>query len=714
MGFYYMTAKVFLLFCTTIQTFKTQTLSVRYHRLALLTALLVTGLAYANTFPPVKHPNRPHKAFSISPLNTPRVNTAQANHAFDSADLFVDFNWFSLTTCLPHTVQFIDNSIAFNDAFVQEWIWDFGDGTGASDQYPSHDYTQNGSYTVTLTIKDTSGGAATYSQTLVVSTPTPTIQLGNDTSICAGTTITLDAGSQPGCSYIWNTGATTQTIQVTTADDYWVQVYNPTCAASAFKHVGVNPLLSSHFSRKQLGTCLPVSIQFTDSSRSCGGNITSYKWYFGDGDSSSTASPAHIFTEAKSYTVTLTVTDNTGLTVTSSQTIDINVNMPLVHLGNDTTICYGSPLLLDAGTLGDSYIWGNGATTQTITILQPGLYWVKVNKNGCSGWDSIRVKTTFPMLPDFSSEITGQCLPVTVHFKDLSAIICGSIPITGWSWDFGDGNTSTQQNPDHIYTKAGKFNVQLTLRNSANMSVTKTYEIKVVTIGPVFGLLPDVTICQGEKTQLNAGNEGSQFLWSPAGPLNNNTVHNPVAAPAITTSFIASISKCGVTVKDTVMVYVDTVPRPLISQLESGTLSCTPAASYKWYKDGKLIEGATGKTLRPNGLGYYQVGVTNTKGCATMSAKFFFLPGDGQLLPGLRGRIKLSPNPSRGMLDILFSKAPEKPVRVEIYDVFGKKVYQANISGNVNTINLGNVNKGQLFVELYVNDQKVVIPLQLL
>lgn len=698
---------------------------MRYQRQALLFILAITGsslLLHASNFPPAKknvHVNQAGIAGLDSRLPGKTIyHTApvKTHGAIDSADLFVDFTWFNLTTCLPQTIQFIDNSMAINDAMIAEWYWDFGDGSISTDQYPSHDYTQHGNYTVKLTIKDTSGGSATYSQVLVVATSTPTVTLRSDTSVCAGMKVLLDAGPQPGCSYIWNTGDTSRKILAAATDDYWVQVYNSSCAASAFVHITVNPRLTSAFTYNQLGTCLPVSVQFNDQSTSCGPYIVSRIWDFGDGDTSSLANPVHIYTEGKTYTVTLSVKDNGGLTVSSSQTITINVNTPLVNLGKDTTVCYGNPVVLDAGTLGESYLWGNGATTQTITIADAGVYWVKVYKDGCYGWDSIVVKTTFPMLADFNADITGQCLPVTVHFKDNSGIVCGSVPITGWSWDFGDGATSTSRNPDHIYTQAGKFNVKLTIRNAGGMTLTKTNPITITTIGPVKGLLPDVTICQGEKTQLNASNEGASFTWSPTAPLNSSTIQNPVAAPTITTAFIATISKCGVTLKDTVIVYVDSIPRPVISQVEGmNTLTSTLAASYKWYKDGVLIDGAINKTYRPTNMGYYQVMVTNQRGCSNMSARFFFLPGDGRPVEGNgQVKIKLSPNPSHGIIDILFSKAPEKPVRVEIYDAFGKQVYQGYISSNVNTINLGNLHKGQHFVQLYIKDQNIVLPFQLL
>jgi PKD repeat protein len=640
-------------------------------------------------------------------------SSSDTMHVAVTPSLLPKFNWMFLTNCLPQLVQFIDSSITCGVS-ITEWSWDFGDGTSSTDQEPLHSYDSNGSYIVKLKVKDNTGTTITRSKTIVINTLTPVVNLGKDTSVCDGTIVTLDAGTHVGCSYYWSTGETTQSIQADVTGDYWVQVYNASCSAVDTVHVTVNPQLFPNFSYSQAGTCLPVTVQFTDLSQTCSVSVVYWKWDFGDGTISNLPSPAHVYTAGGSYIVRLTVRDNTGLQITRSKTVIINTNSPLVNLGNDTTICFGNTLTLNAGILGDSYLWSNGSTAQTLDISDAGTYWVQVFKGGCSGWDSITVNTTFPMSPDLGANITSKCLPVLVHFTDSSSIICGVYPINYWKWDFGDGNSSSLQNPDHTYLQAGKFTVRLTIRNSQGIEISKNKQIDIETTGPVSSMFTGVTICMGATAQLDAGNPGAVYSWTPAGALTNAVIQNPVAFPRVTTLFQATVTQCGVTIKDSILVYVDSIAKPKITQMDGGVLVASAALSYQWYHEGEIIETATGRNYKPSGTGNYQVEVTNERGCHGMSDKYFFLPDGGHSLPGTKVKIKVSPNPCHGVITILLSKVPEQPVHVVIHDVYGRKVYQGTINSNVNTINLGHLRKGEYFVELFLNDQKVIIPILIL
>lgn len=561
---------------------------------------------------------------------------------------------------------------------------------------------------------DDAGDSANIIKILSINTLTPVVNIGNDTTVCSGTPLKLDAGPQPGCSYYWSTGETTQGIQVSTSGDYWVQVYNATCAAMAQVHITVNPKLQSNFIYDKAATCLPVSVQFTDQSASCASPVVYWQWDFGDGNFSNQQNPAHLYALAGDYTVSLTVKDSSGVTDTSKRIISINTAALKIDLGNDTTICAGSTLTLQPGVAADSYLWSNGSTNPDLTISSAGIYWVEAVKNGCSGRDTLVIKTIVSLVTDMAFTITSKCLPVLVHFRDSSQLVCGNAPVDYWRWDFGDGNSSAMQNPDHIYTNTGQFTVQLTVRNSLGIEVTKTKEITIETTAPTSDHYPDTTICAGTAIQLNAGNEGAAYSWMPANTLNNAGIQNPVASPAATTLFRVNITQCGNSITDSVWVYVDSVLKPKISQLEPGVLVTATAVSCQWYKDGVIIKTATARNYKPVSMGYYQVKLTNERGCSGISDKFFFLPSGGHALAGTKVKIKLSPNPCRGNLSILLSKPPEKSLTISIYDVFGNKVYQGAITSNINNINVGHLRRGQYFVALYVDSEKTILPLLIL
>jgi len=636
-------------------------------------------------------------------------------HAPDttSPGLQAQFGYISFTNCLPVTIQFIDTSLT-NGNTVTGWLWDFGDGTTGTDQEPIHDYLVDGNYTVSFTISDDSGHSSTTSMVIAISTNTPTVNLGPDTSVCQGSPLILDAGPQtPDIQYYWSTGDTTRTLQVTTTGDYWVQVYNASCSGFSSLHVSARPGLVVAFTGNQADTCLPVTMHFTDLSQVCGSNIIYRRWDFDNGDTSALQNPTHLYASGGAHTVKLTEKDDNGQEITTTQTIYINTNAGLVDLGNDTSICYGPAIVLDAGSLGNHYTWSTGETSRTISVKDAGVYSVQVTNNGCVGWDSITVSTTFPLVPAFSSDITTKCLPVPVRFTDNTQIVCGSSPLTGWVWDFGDSTSSAQQNPIHIYHKAGPFTVKLTAYDSLGVAASTSRNINITTIGPVAPAMNDATICLGNIVDFDAGNEGAGYAWTPAGPLSNDTIRNPQAAPGVTTLFKVQITKCGVTVTDSVMVYVDSVSRPLV-QYDGATLIAQPASSYQWYKDSVAIPGATARSYKPLTGGYYQVEISNTKGCFGRSASYFILM-EGVALPGSKMKVKVSPNPATGEnINVLFSKIPGQAVEVNVYDAFGRRVYSGHCSSVINPIDCSHFYKGMYYVEVLSKGQKVVLPLQIL
>ncbi len=154
---------------------------------------------------------------------------------------------------------------------------------------------------------------------------------------------------------------------------------------------------------------VPLPVQFTDASQ---GGATSWAWDFGDGSSSNLANPAHTYTTAGTYSVSLTVTNSAG---------------------NDTT-------------------------TQA---------------------DLVTVAAHTPVA-QFSAANTDGGAPLTVDFTDTST----NNP-TSWAWDFGDGTTSTVQNPSHSYATAGSYAVSLTATNSGGSNTRVRSDLVHVTTAPV-------------------------------------------------------------------------------------------------------------------------------------------------------------------------------------------------------------------------------------
>ena len=156
-----------------------------------------------------------------------------------------------------------------------------------------------------------------------------------------------------------------------------------------------------------------------------------------------------------------------------------------------------------------------------------------INKNGRTGdscyWQKLELFNKI-LEADFSTSVSIFCLGTTVNFTDLSTT---TTTPTSWAWDFGDGNTSSSQNPTHIYTSAGVYDVALTIIDGTNSyTETKTNFITVNDL-PVVSAGVDQTICSGSNVTLS-GSGANTYVW-------NNGVNNGLAfIPSSTTTYLVT------------------------------------------------------------------------------------------------------------------------------------------------------------------------------
>jgi gliding motility-associated-like protein len=144
-------------------------------------------------------------------------------------------------------------------------------------------------------------------------------------------------------------------------------------------------------------------------------------------------------------------------------------------------VCEGSPVTLNAtpagGTPAYSVEWTPGnliGNTQTLVPPMSGPYSAVVtDANGCTAV-SVVVVTVYAMpSAAVNADVFAGCAPVCVNFSDVSTIAAPGT-ITGWNWDFGDGNTSTQQAPNHCYDTPGAYDVILTVTSGDGCTSTIT------------------------------------------------------------------------------------------------------------------------------------------------------------------------------------------------------------------------------------------------
>ncbi len=228
----------------------------------------------------------------------------------------------------------------------------------------------------------------------------------------------------------------------------------------------------------------PLDVVFTDQSTPGSSAITSYLWSFGDSTSSALHSPGHLYSASGTYTVSLTVTTADGsntntkndlIVVSSGTALPANAAFSASPTGGAAPL---SVTFTDESTAGSSPIsawswsFGDGGTSSaqnpSHSYLANGNYTVSLSVTTTVGTDTetkpeyIKVTPT-PVGPTaaFSGTPLSGSAPLTVQFTDGSS--SGSQPITARSWNFGDGSTSTAQNPSHTYTAAGSYQVSLTV-----------------------------------------------------------------------------------------------------------------------------------------------------------------------------------------------------------------------------------------------------------
>ena len=236
-----------------------------------------------------------------------------------------------------------------------------------------------------------------------------------------------------------------------------------------------------------------LTVHFIDSST----NAYAYHWEFGDGDTSSQTNPTHTYSTAGNYTVSLIVYSNCS-SDTSSITINVfaNNNPPICDfsfLVNNLTVIFS-----DSSQNATNYYWdfGDGDTSHLANpshiYLLAGIYSVKHRVSNSIDNDSIVKQVSVNVqLPNANFAYTFLANSYTVEFHDSSQ------NSNTYLWDFGDGSTSSQMNPTHLFPGDNTYDVKLTVSNSFGIdSITKQVIVNYNTIEsstdqPLFSIYPN-------------------------------------------------------------------------------------------------------------------------------------------------------------------------------------------------------------------------------
>jgi len=303
----------------------------------------------------------------------------------------------------PLSVNFRDQSVGKPRAL----FWDFGDGGTSTLQNPSYIYNNSGNFSVSLTVMNAEGMH----------------------------TRTLPSAVQ-------------------------VDIIPPQADFSATPTAGLSPLL----------------VDFTDESTS--GASTNWLWDFGDGSTSILEAPSHSYTTSGFFTVSLTASNSFGATTLTKNTFVTVDFIPPVAAYSATPLSGPSPMVvnfIDQSSAGITTTWlwnfGDGSTSTlqnpSHTYTVTGLYNTSLTSTNSYGTDTLVKFSHIDILPgpSIQANFTGAPLtgpaPLLVDFTDLSV---GNI--IQWNWNYGDGFSSSLQNPSHSFASPGEYDISLTVTNA--------------------------------------------------------------------------------------------------------------------------------------------------------------------------------------------------------------------------------------------------------
>jgi MAM domain, meprin/A5/mu/PKD domain/Secretion system C-terminal sorting domain len=382
-----------------------------------------------------------------------RINFGSDGSVVDDGVAFDDIRitngaWLGIDqlACSPATVNLSANVGGTADTY----LWSTGATTNAIT------VAATGTYSVALT-----GPTCTTMDTvyIVVVDSNSAVDLGADTTACGS--YTLDAGYWPASTYLWSTGATTETITVTSGATYTVDVVNAcgTLSDTIALVVGAIPTVN-------LGPDTAACGQLVVDAGNPG---ASYVW-------NGTPSPLSTILVVNSGPIDVLVTNAAGCTATDTVQVEI-LNNPTVNLGNDQLLCNGFIALLDAGNPGATFQWSPSGVGQTIVAAAAAAYSVVVtDSNGCIGMDTVIITNGLSPIAGFSYTIGGGGLAYNFTSTSTGA--------SSYAWTFGDGGTSTAANPTHTYA-AGSFTATLIVTNPCG-SDTITQPLTVVGVQAPF------------------------------------------------------------------------------------------------------------------------------------------------------------------------------------------------------------------------------------
>lgn len=523
--------------------------------------------------------------------------------------------------CTGLDVQFNDSTVTVLNTTIVRRTWDFGDGTvitvAGDVTRVRHKYDKVGQYTVKLTVEDSQGCSDVIELVKYVTISDPKIDFVADvTNSCPGKFVRFtNTTRMEGGRYSWdfgdgNTSAVAEPAHRFAGKGRYTITLNVVdgngCAAS-FKrdqYINIDVPVADYDLSETYDDCPPLTPTFTFK----GSYHEKVRWEFGDGGVSDLINPRQVYLFPGTYQTRLIVTSPGGCQATASKTIVIDG--PTGTLTADkVTGCDMATVTFRISNAKDlsEVIWDfdgavlvNNRLTESHTYTKPGFYKPQVflkNPKGCvvpySLNDSVRV---IGIDPGFRTADSALCDRGQARFTDTSR---ANARITQWSWDLGNGSTSTLQNPVTTYNGPGVYKVRLrvTTEEGCVDEVERDAYVRVVKT-PEMAIESDPNVCQegritftSRETTVPKDTSVLRYMWD-FGNGQTSKDQNPAAqtftASGNYTVRLRTTNSTGCT--GTALRNIVVHPLPVVggSDLEticlgqSVTLRPTGGVSYRW------------------------------------------------------------------------------------------------------------------------------------
>ncbi|MEW6069366.1 MAG: right-handed parallel beta-helix repeat-containing protein [Candidatus Thermoplasmatota archaeon] len=458
----------------------------------------------------------------MSPLGIPQAN----------------FTWSPVSPTDLDLIQFTDTSTDV-DGYIIAWYWEFGDGNISTLQNPTHQYADDGTYWVNLTVTDDDGATDTISKSIAVANVAPTANFTYspvspttaDTIQFSDTSTDFDGTI---VSWYWEFGdGSTSTLpnpQHQYADNgtYWVNLTvtdDDGATDTISKSIAVaNVAPTANFTWSPVSPITADIIQFSDASTDTDGTIVSWYWEFGDGSTSTLPNPQHQYADDGTYYVNLTVTDDDGAVDTAHQIIIVSNVPPIANFTyyqgfnvmdgenvNITLRVAGAKGIVNLTIKADNISIANLSVIRTpgspqenitnITINASKNYIIFIerlsNQSGASSvWVIVECMNITCNVHRVFNAPPGQYNQTILNLTELLDFMVRSVglvkfdascshdpdgSIINYTWDFGDNTTGYGKIVYHNYTY-GNYTVVLTVKDDDNATNTTQKNVSIIDI----------------------------------------------------------------------------------------------------------------------------------------------------------------------------------------------------------------------------------------